>query len=156
MRKHTLSVILITKNEADRVEGCLKSVAQVADEIIVLDSGSTDDTVEICRRYTDNVTITDWPGFGKQKQRALDKASCDWVLSIDTVEALDSNTHKTLVSLLDQETIRSRRYVEAFATLETRFNFIDRLIYQPNLFVRLSCRFGSLQDNRRGSPDDNI
>ena len=110
MRKHTLSVILITKNEADRVEGCLKSVAQVADEIIVLDSGSTDDTVEICRRYTDNVTITDWPGFGKQKQRALDKASCDWVLSIDADEALDSDMQKALVSLLDQETIEHTAY----------------------------------------------
>ncbi|MGI2801275.1 glycosyltransferase, partial [Photobacterium damselae] len=52
MKKHTLSVILITKNEADRVEVCLRSVADIADEIIVLDSGSTDDTVEICRRYT--------------------------------------------------------------------------------------------------------
>lgn len=110
MRKHTLSVILITKNEADRVEGCLQSVAAVADEIIVLDSGSTDETVEICRRYTDNVTITDWPGFGKQKQRALDKAKCDWVLSIDADEALDSEMQKALVSLLEQDSIEHTAY----------------------------------------------
>ncbi|MDX1302647.1 glycosyltransferase family 2 protein [Photobacterium sp.] len=110
MQKHTLSVILITKNEADRVENCLRSVASVADEIIVLDSGSTDETVEICQRFTDNVTVTDWPGFGKQKQRALDKATGDWVLSIDADEALDSDMQNALVALLKQETIDKTAY----------------------------------------------
>ncbi|WP_283392123.1 glycosyltransferase family 2 protein [Photobacterium phosphoreum] len=108
--KHSLSVILITKNEADRVELCLQSIVDIADEIIVLDSGSTDETVAICQRYTDNVTVTDWPGFGKQKQRALDKASCDWVLSIDADEALDEQMQKALVSLLAQDTITPTAY----------------------------------------------
>ena len=103
--KHSLSVILITKNEGDRVELCLQSIVDIADEIIVLDSGSTDETVAICQRYTDNVTVTDWPGFGKQKQRALDKASGDWVLSIDADEALDEQIQQALVSLLAQDTI---------------------------------------------------
>lgn len=85
-RKQTLSVIIIAKNEADRIRETLDSVYGWADEIIVLDSGSTDDTVAICREYTDKVYETDWPGFGKQKQRALDKAVCDWVLSIDADE----------------------------------------------------------------------
>jgi glycosyltransferase involved in cell wall biosynthesis len=91
--KHSLSVILITKNEADRVELCLQS-----------------ETVAICQRYTDNVTVTDWPGFGKQKQRALDKASCDWVLSIDADEALDEQMQQALVSLLAQDTITPTAY----------------------------------------------
>jgi len=110
IKKHTLSVILITKNEADRVERCLKSVADIADEIIVLDSGSTDETVSICKKYTDNVEITDWPGFGKQKQRALDKASCDWVLSIDADEALDTTMCSELSKLLAQDTIDKVAY----------------------------------------------
>ena len=108
--KHSLSVILITKNEADRVELCLQSIVDIADEIIVLDSGSTDETVAICQRYTDNVTVTDWPGFGKQKQRALDKASGDWVLSIDADEALDEQMQQALVSLLAQDTITATAY----------------------------------------------
>ena len=62
------------------IDRCLESVAWV-DEIIVLDSGSEDDTVAICRRYTDKVYETDWPGFGIQKQRAVDKASGDWIFS---------------------------------------------------------------------------
>ncbi len=85
-REKTLSVIVITLNEADRIRPCLASVHGWADEIIVLDSGSTDATVEIVREYTDKVWVTDWPGFGKQKQRALDRATGEWVLSIDADE----------------------------------------------------------------------
>jgi len=110
MKKHTLSIILITKNEQDRVERCLKSVHEIADEIIILDSGSTDETVSICQRYTDNVEVTDWPGYGKQKQRALDKATCDWVLSIDADEALDADMLTALTNLLAQDTIEKDAY----------------------------------------------
>jgi glycosyltransferase involved in cell wall biosynthesis len=85
MTRPTLSVILITKNEAALVAQCLESV-KWADEIIVVDSGSTDATTDICRRYTDKVVVTDWPGFGPQKNRALAMATSDWVLSIDADE----------------------------------------------------------------------
>lgn len=85
-RHRTLSVIIITLNEADRIRPCLESVYGWADEIVVLDSGSTDATVEIVREYTDKVWVTDWPGFGRQKQRALDHATGEWVLSIDADE----------------------------------------------------------------------
>jgi (heptosyl)LPS beta-1,4-glucosyltransferase len=87
-RAQSLGVTIITKNEADRIVPCLESVKGWADEIVVLDSGSTDDTVEIVRRYTDKVFVTDWPGYGPQKQRALERATCDWVLSIDADERL--------------------------------------------------------------------
>ncbi len=79
------SVIVITRDEAHTIDDCLESV-HWADEIIVLDSGSGDATVEICRRYTDKVYQTDWPGFGAQKNRALKQASGDWVLSLDADE----------------------------------------------------------------------
>jgi len=81
----SLSVIIITKNEEKNIRTCLDSVAW-ADEIIVLDSGSTDDTVKICRQYTDKVYETDWRGFGHQKNRALSYASGDWILSLDADE----------------------------------------------------------------------
>jgi len=84
-----LSVILITKNEAERLPRCLESVRGLADEIVVLDSGSSDATLEIARRYTDQVhSSADWPGFGPQKNRALDYATGDWVLSLDADEWL--------------------------------------------------------------------
>jgi len=84
-----LSVIIITKNEALHIRRCLDSIAW-ADEIIVLDSVSHDDTVEICREYTNLVFSTDWPGFGPQKQRALENASGDWILSIDADEQVSA------------------------------------------------------------------
>jgi len=80
-----LSVIIITKNESQQIARCLESVLW-ADEIIILDSGSSDNTVAICQQYTSYVYQTDWLGFGVQKQRALDKAQGDWVLSIDADE----------------------------------------------------------------------
>lgn len=85
-RSQKLSATVITYNEADNIGACLESLVPIADEIIVLDSGSTDDTVTIARRYTNQVTVTDWPGFGIQKQRALEHATGDWVLSIDADE----------------------------------------------------------------------
>jgi len=82
----TLSVIIITKNEAKHIVACLESVA-FADEFIVVDSGSTDNTVELAREFGARVEITtDWPGFGPQKNRALDLATGDWILSIDADE----------------------------------------------------------------------
>lgn len=85
-RAHSLSVIIIAKNEADRIGATLQAVKGWADEIIVLDSGSEDGTVEIARRHADVIQETDWPGFGRQKQRALDLASKDWVLALDADE----------------------------------------------------------------------
>lgn len=80
-----LSVILITRDEAANIRACLESVAW-ADEIIVVDSGSTDGTAEICRGFGAQVYVHDWPGFGVQKNRALGYASKEWVLSIDADE----------------------------------------------------------------------
>lgn len=94
-----LSVCLITFNEADRVRRCLDSVESIADEIIVFDSQSQDDTVAIVKEYTDKVWVTEWPGFGIQKQRALEKASGDWVLIIDADEALDEQAQRSIAEL---------------------------------------------------------
>jgi len=81
-----LSVIIITKNEADNIRACLESVAW-ADEIIVVDSGSSDDTVNISNVLGAQVHVTaDWPGFGIQKNRALSYTTGDWVLSLDADE----------------------------------------------------------------------
>jgi len=65
-RKFTLSVIIITKNEEDRIRKCLDSLAGLYDELIVFDSGSTDKTVGIVREYTEKIFITDWPGYGRE------------------------------------------------------------------------------------------
>lgn len=84
-----LSTIIITKNCARTLDACLQSVKGISDEIIILDSQSVDDTRVIAERYTHKfIQSTDWPGFGVQKQRALDLARGTWVLSIDADEVL--------------------------------------------------------------------
>lgn len=80
-----LSVTLITRDEASSIEGALQSVAW-ADELIVVDAGSADDTVALARRYTDRVVVRDWPGYAEQKNYAASLATADWILSIDADE----------------------------------------------------------------------
>ena len=94
--KPSLTITIIVKNSAETIEKCLTSV-KWADEIIVLDSGSTDETVSICRKYTDHVFETDWPGFGPQKNRALEKATSDWVFSIDSDEWISEASAKEII-----------------------------------------------------------
>jgi glycosyltransferase involved in cell wall biosynthesis len=83
----TLTVTIITKNAAPTIRATLESI-KWADEIIIFDSGSEDDTVTICREFTDKIWETDWPGFGPQKQRALIKSNKKWVLSLDADEVI--------------------------------------------------------------------
>ena len=80
-----LTVTVITKNEADHIAAALGSVAE-AYEILVVDSGSTDDTVSLARRYTSRVEVREWPGYSAQKNYAAEAASHDWILSIDADE----------------------------------------------------------------------
>jgi glycosyltransferase involved in cell wall biosynthesis len=72
------------------------------DEIIVLDSGSNDDTVAICREYTDKVFATDWPGFGVQKNRAIEMATCEWILSIDADESVLEDLRQEIKEMIGQ------------------------------------------------------
>lgn len=82
----TLSAIVITKDNERTIGRCIESL-RWADEIVVVDSGSTDRTPEICRALGARVTVTaDWPGHGPQKNRALDLATGVWVLSVDSDE----------------------------------------------------------------------
>jgi glycosyltransferase involved in cell wall biosynthesis len=95
-----LSVIVITRNESARLAACLESVA-FADEWIVVDSGSTDDTVAIAKTFGAQVTqTTDWPGFGPQKNRALDLATGDWVFSIDADERVTPALRESMLAAI--------------------------------------------------------
>ena len=87
MSSPKLSVILITCNEAHNLADCLTSLRGLADEIVIVDSGSRDATRDIAAQLGARVILTDdWPGFGPQKNRALDAATGEWVLSIDADE----------------------------------------------------------------------
>jgi glycosyltransferase involved in cell wall biosynthesis len=102
-KKPTLSVILIANNEASNILDCLASVS-FADQIVVVDSGSTDNTVELARSVGAHVVQTsDWPGFGAQKNRALDLATCDWVFSIDADERVTPELSEKIKAAINFE-----------------------------------------------------
>ncbi len=96
-----LSLIVITKNEEAAIERCLQSAAGIADEIVVVDSGSTDRTLEIAGEFGAKILQPgDWPGFGPQKQRAQDAASGEWILSLDADEWIEEDLLREILDVL--------------------------------------------------------
>ena len=95
-----LSVVMIAKNAADLLPDCLASVAW-ADEIVILDSGSTDNTVDVARAAGAKVfTDTDWQGYGIQRQRAQGYATGDYVLMLDTDERITPELQQAIQAVL--------------------------------------------------------
>jgi len=94
-----LSIILIAQNESHAIAACLESVAW-ASEIVVVDGGSTDDTVAVARRFTDRVEVNPWPGYAVQKARSLALATREWVFSIDADERVTPALRMEIESLL--------------------------------------------------------
>ena len=94
-----LSVIVITLNEEKNIRDCLQSVAW-ADEIVVVDSKSTDRTVEIAREFTEKIIITDWIGYSRTKKLALEQATCEWVLWIDADERATEDLKSEIRSVI--------------------------------------------------------
>ena len=94
-----LSVTVITKNEAADIADALQSVAW-ADELIVVDSGSDDQTAAIARRHTDRVIVRDWPGYVAQKNYAASIATHDWILSLDADERVTPELAREIQTVL--------------------------------------------------------
>ena len=134
--KVEISVAVITKNEEGRLPACLKSVS-FADEIVVLDSGSTDRTVEIAREAGARVFIEQWRGYGPQKQSAVDKCKHDYVLLIDADERL---TDDAVDAIRD---IMAGRRAEAYSFRRKSFigdRWIRHCDWWPDRITRLFDR----------------
>lgn len=105
-----ISACIISFNEEKKIEDCLKSLQPVVDEIIIVDSGSTDKTLEIAEKYTDKIFLHNFQGYGNQKNLATDKASYDWIISLDCDERLSSELQfsiKAIKDSLDDNTVYS-------------------------------------------------
>ena len=98
--RQPLSVAIITLNAASQLEACLQS-ARFADEIVVVDSGSTDGTQALAERHGARVIQQDWLGFGPQKQFAVEAARHDWVLCLDADERVTSALQSAIESVLE-------------------------------------------------------
>jgi glycosyltransferase involved in cell wall biosynthesis len=102
MAKQKLSVTIITRNEEKRIRDALESVVW-ADEIVVVDSGSTDRTIEICREYTQHVFQENWHGYVEQKNIANAKSSYNWILNVDADEVVSPELAAEIQTLLADE-----------------------------------------------------
>jgi glycosyltransferase involved in cell wall biosynthesis len=97
--KPLLTIAVIAKNEADRMPHLLRST-KIADEVLIVDSGSTDGTVEICKAAGARVVHQDWMGYAAQKQFAMETAAGEWVLSIDADEALSEESAAEILNAI--------------------------------------------------------
>jgi glycosyltransferase involved in cell wall biosynthesis len=100
-----LSGVVICCNEEAKIGDCLESLAPVCDELVVLDSGSVDDTISVCRKFTRRIHVEEWRGYRDQKQRATDLAESDWVLSLDADERLSPELQGELRTWKNQASI---------------------------------------------------
>ena len=164
-----LSVVLITHNEEANLPRTLASVQPlVADgkgEIIVVDSHSTDRTVEIARSYGAKVFIEDWKGFAAQKNSAIDKAEGDWILSLDADEEVDTDLSQALADFLDgAQRLRTLQRdpsaheltiadtaadVEYHAGTESGDDLVGLLIPRKNHFLRRWIKHGGYYPDRK-------
>jgi len=98
--KMNISVVIITKNEAHIIANTLQSLQPVIADIVIVDSGSTDETVAICKKFNATVIETSWDGYGINKNKGIAAAKNNWILSLDADEAIDEEL-KTAVTLID-------------------------------------------------------
>jgi glycosyltransferase involved in cell wall biosynthesis len=133
--KIPLSVAMITKNESENLRDCLKSVA-FASQIVVVDSGSTDDTVNVASRFGCDVFIEPWRGFGPQKQSAIDKCRFPWVLVIDADERIPAET----ASLIKEIVLNPSPPASGYSFRRKNYfqgRWIKRMGWWPDRILRL-------------------
>lgn len=137
-----ISATVITRDEERHIGAALESLAW-ADEIVVVDSGSTDRTVEIARGFTDRVVVTDWPGYAAQKNRAAAEASHDWIFSLDADERITPELSAAIAR------VRERGPEAAGYRVARRAWYVDRWVrhggwypdWQTRLYDRRRARF---------------
>jgi len=155
----TLSVILITRNEEANLGDCLASLEGIAQQIVVVDTNSRDQTLEIAKNHGAVIAQPpDWPGFGPQKNRALDLASGDWILSLDADERLTPALRSEILTA-----IHHSAHVNCFAIPRLSWycgRFIRHSGWNPDyvdrLFRRGTARFSEDLVHERLIPDGQI
>jgi glycosyltransferase involved in cell wall biosynthesis len=132
----SLTVIIATKNEASNIEECIASV-QFADEILILDSGSIDNTVDKAKAAGATVHSTDWPGYGLQQLRGIGLSTGDWVLSLDADERISAELKEEILGAISNPVAQGYR-------LPRRSSFCGQFIcasgWVPDYTLRLVRR----------------
>ncbi|MFB5685249.1 glycosyltransferase family 2 protein, partial [Paenibacillus terreus] len=110
MSQPSISLCMIVRNEEKYLPKCLSSVQRIVDEIIIVDTGSTDDTVAIAKSFGAKVIQMPWQNsFADARNRGFDEATGDWILWLDADEEMDVNEAEKLKGLLSRDAIREQR-----------------------------------------------
>lgn len=115
MEREKISAFIVCCNEERQIRRCLESI-KWCDEIIIVDSGSTDKTLDICREYTQQIYFKEWSGYVEQKRFALEQCHFEWIINVDADEVLTP----ALISEIQQELINSK--YDGFLILRTVFH----------------------------------
>jgi len=120
-RRATISAFIVCMNEERQIERCLKSVSW-CDEIVIIDSGSTDRTLEIARKFTPHIFHRTWSGYVEQKAFGLEKCSSEWILNLDADEEVSDQLRDSIISSLVKDSL---------STDSNRVNgyFISRVVF---------------------------
>jgi len=136
MTTPSLSIIIAAKNEAHNIADCVNSAA-FADEVIVLDSGSTDGTPEVAAKAGATVIATDWPGYGPQQSRGIELAKSDWVLSLDADERISPALQAEILQAIQEAKADGFRLPRLSSLCGT---FIHHGGWRPDYTLRLVRR----------------
>jgi len=99
--RERITAVIIVKNEADHIEDCIQSVNWV-DEIVVVDTGSTDETIQIAKRFTSNVYEIEFNGYGDAKNYGVSRATSEWILSLDADERISPQLRDEIELVLER------------------------------------------------------
>jgi glycosyltransferase involved in cell wall biosynthesis len=155
MERLPVSLVIITMNEQESIAQCIKSVPWVGD-VVVLDSGSEDRTVEIAKGLGARVFVEEWRGFGPQKQRAVELSQYEWVICLDADETLSNKLSQELFNL-----VKTRRFTHDAFSIPRKTFHLGRWIlhggwypdYQVRFFCKSKCQWSndSLHEHVEGA-----
>jgi glycosyltransferase involved in cell wall biosynthesis len=140
--KALFSIVIICKNAAAHISATIESVLHLSDDLVIYDTGSTDNTIEIAEKYPGRMYCGRWEGYGKSRRRATQKARHDWVLTIDADEIAEPTLQQELaqLKLIDSKIVYAIRLRNFIGTKELQWGEWGN-DYRPRLFNKTYCNW---------------
>lgn len=152
-----ISAFIITKNEAHRVTKAINSIKNIVDEVIVIDSGSSDDTVSIAQSLGAKVIFNEWPGYVRQKSFGEKLCKHDWILNIDADEELTNELQEEIKKQFSSDNYNDYKAYDINFVILHRNDKKARFLAPANRFIRLYNRkFCSFSNTKKTTTHDAV